>query len=297
MVLLRSLLFVPGNRSDMLEKSQGLTVDAIVPDMEDSVPISEKFHARELVSQSLPSLVRDNRFVIPRTNALGTGLLEDDLAAVVTPFIFGVTVGKIDSLWHVRQVESIIAKLELRAGIPVGQIRLIPWIETAQGIMNVKEICGGSSRIVAVAFGGEDFTADMSIQRTDIGAEILYPRSLVAIAAKSFGIGSLDTPYVSFRDQEGLRNDALLARSLGFTGKFAIHPNQLETIDSVFSPDPREVDYAKKIVQTFEKAETEGKGATSLDGKMIDIPVVHRARNLLAQVDAIEKSKGNPKHS
>ena len=292
MDLLRSLLFVPGNRQDMLEKATALPVDALVPDMEDSVPVAEKGQARETIAGMLPALAAEGRKIIPRTNSLGTGLLEEDLSAVVGPHIFGVTVGKTDSVWDVHQVASIVATLEERAGLAPGSIRLIPWIETARGVVHAAEICGASPRIVAVAFGAEDFTADMGIQRTEEGAEVAYPRGAVPVAARAAGVGALDTPYVSFRDPEGLQRDAARARGLGFTGKFAIHPSQIEAINSMFSPAPEEVEYARQVVAAFAEAEAQGRGATSLDGKMIDVPIVLRARNLLTLADAIAKAGG-----
>ena len=151
MELLRSLLFVPGNRPDMLEKATALQVDALVPDMEDSVPVAEKSQARETIAKMLPTLASEGRKIIPRTNSLGTGLLEEDLSAIVGPHIFGVTVGKADSVWDVHQIALIITKLEQQARLTPGSIRLIPWIETAQGVVHAAEICGASSRIVAVA--------------------------------------------------------------------------------------------------------------------------------------------------
>ena len=279
--LLRSLLFVPGNQPRMLEKALGLTPDAYVPDLEDSVPVEEKQNARDVTASRLADLAGAGPLVVPRINSLDTGLLEDDLAAVVGPHIFGVSVGKIQSPGDVERVESIIAGLERKAKLEVGRIRLVPWIESAMAIVDAYRICASSPRIIGVAFGAEDYTNDMGIERTQSDAEILYPRSVIAVAARAAGILSLDTPYFGFRDPDGLRRDSLSARSLGFRGKFAIHPAQIEIIGETFSPSPAEIEQARRVVSAFEEAKQRGRGSTSLDGLVIDVPVVRRAERLL----------------
>ena len=284
---LRSLLFVPGVRPDMLQKAPNYPVDALVPDMEDSVPVEEKDRARETVARMLPQLAAGGLPVIPRTNSLGTGLLPADAAAVVGPHIAAVTVGKIGSAWEVVQVCAVLDGLERAAGRPVGSTRLLPWIETAQGVANAAEICRASPRIAAVCFGADDYTADMGVPRSADGVELLHPRSVVAVAARAAGIPALDTPYTDFRDAEGLRREAALARQMGYRGKFAIHPGQIEAINATFAPSPEEVEEARRIVSAYEAARALGHGATSLDGRMIDAPVVQRARNVLALAETV----------
>ena len=289
MELLRSLLFVPGNRADMLEKAGALPPDALVPDMEDSVPIAEKATARQVIHDALPGLVRPGRKLIPRTNSLDTGLIQDDLAAVIGPHIYGVSVGKFESAWEVAQVVALIAGLERQAGLEEGTVKLLPWIETAAGILHALDICRASPRITAVAFGAEDYTNDMGIERTAEGSELIYPRSAVAVAARASGVTAVDTPYPNFRDAEGLEREALLAKGVGFKGKFAIHPSQVEPINALYSPSPEEVEYARRVVEAFAEVEAQGRGATSLDGKMIDVPIVRRARGLLAVAEAMQR--------
>jgi citrate lyase subunit beta/citryl-CoA lyase len=157
----------------------------------------------------------------------------------------------------------------------------VPWIETAEAVVNAYEICSATPRVVAVAFGAEDFTNAVEIERTEDAAEIAYPRQVVAVAAKAADVLALDTPYVAYRDVAGLRRDAGVARGLGFRGKFAIHPSQIGPINEAFASSEAELEYARRIVAAFEEAEESGSGATSLDGKMIDIPIVRRARSLL----------------
>ena len=291
MTVLRSLLFVPGNRADMLAKATGLTPDALVPDMEDSVPVEEKAHARDVTVSFLPQLAQGGALLIPRVNAIETGLLEADLAAVVGPHSYGVSVGKIATPRDVELISDILTRLELKAGLQVGHTKLVLWIETAMAIVHAYEICVASPRIVGVAFGAEDFTYDMAIERSTDDAEVTVPRSIMCVAARAANVLALDTPYFLFRDPEGLRHNALASKKIGFKGKFAIHPSQVDILNATFSPSPADIDYARRVVAAFEEAERAGKGATSLDGKVIDVPVVKRARALLEVAESIQHGR------
>ena len=281
MAVLRSPLFVPGNQPNMLEKAMGLTPDAYVPDLEDSVPVNEKENARKVTASFLPKLAAAGPLVIPRVNSLDTGLLEDDLAAIVGPHIFGISVGKINSAQDVVQISGVVETLEKKANLELGRVKLMLWIETAMAIVNAYQICTASPRIAAVAFGAEDFTNDMGIKRSDDELQTTYAKSAVCIAARAADVPALDTPYFSFRDPEGLRKDVVISRLYGFRGKFAIHPAQIDIINEVFSPSAEEIEHARRVVAASDRAEREGRGSTSLDGKVIDVPVVKRARNLL----------------
>ena len=290
MTVLRSLLFVPGNRLNMLEKALGLTPDAYVPDLEDSVPVEEKRNARDVTASMLSRLAEAGPHVIPRVNSIDSGLMEEDLAAVVGPHISGVSVGKVGSAEDVQLISRAIESLEKTAGLETGRIGLILWIETAMGVVNAHHICAASPRIIGVAFGAEDFTNDMGVERTESDSEIAYPRSVVCVAARAAGVLALDTPYFSFRDPEGLRRDVLTARGFGFAGKFAIHPAQIDIINEAFSPSVAEIEHARRVVAASDEAERDGKGSTSMDGKVIDAPVVKRARNLLEFAEDLQKS-------
>ncbi|MDH3688545.1 MAG: CoA ester lyase [Gammaproteobacteria bacterium] len=286
MTLLRSLLFVPGNQPKMLEKALGFAPDAVVPDMEDSVPPQEKINARKVIAEHLPRLSEGGRVVIPRINALDTGLVQDDLRAVISQHIFGVSIGKIQGVDDLVHVSQIIEKLEQEASLTPGVIKLIPWLETAPSIINAYEICKSSDRIVAVAFGAEDFAQDMGIERSEDEAESLYVRQKICVAARAADLLALDTPYFKFKDDDGLRSNSLAARALGFKGKFAIHPGQIEVINRAFSPSEEEIEHAQRVVDAYEQAERMGRGSTSLDGMVIDVPVVKRARATLEFVKA-----------
>ncbi len=287
MVVLRSLLFVPGNRANMLEKALGFAPDAYVPDMEDSVPQEEKANARGVTASFLARLAATGRLVVPRVNSIDSGLMEEDLEAVVGPHIFGVSVGKVRSADDIKYISAVIERLEKRAGVQPGGTRLVPWLEVARAIVNAYDICIASPRVMGVAFGAEDFTNDMGIPRSEDDSEVAYPRSVVCVAARAADVLALDTPYFSFRDPEGLRKNALASRRQGFKGKFAIHPAQVDIINEAFSPSAEEIEYARRVVAAFEEAERQGRGSTSLDGKVIDVPVVKRARQVLEVAKAL----------
>lgn len=282
---LRSLLFVPGNQAKMLAKAESVAADVVVPDLEDSVPDAEKANARATTVSFLPRLAATRRLVVPRVNSLSSPWLEDDLAAVVGPSVFGISVGKIDSPGDIEEIAVLLTRLERRSGLSVGHVKLVPWIETAKAIVHCHSICAASERIVAAAFGAEDLAHDLRIERGDDETQLLYARSALCVAARAAGVVALETPHFKLRDPEGLRASSLAARRLGFEGRFAIHPEQIETIDACFAPAPAEIEHARRIVAAYEEAEKRGRASTSLDGRVIDVPVVKRARALLASLD------------
>ena len=277
---LRTPLFVPGNNPRMLTKALGLTPDAFVPDMEDAVPWSEKERGRTTVASFLPKLIETGIPVVPRVNASDSGLIDQDLEAAIVPGVFGITVGKTASGDEVAAIGETVTRLEASRGMETGCVVLIPWIESAMAVVNAYEICS-APRVAAVAFGAEDLANDMMIERTEGGDEVAYARSAVCTAARAAGVTAIDTPYVRFRDEDGLRRDCDTARRFGFKGKFAIHPAQIDVINDSFGPLPSEVAWAARIVDAFDEAERAGTGAVSVDGSMVDAPVVKRARGIL----------------
>ena len=200
MQLLRSIVFVPGNRSNMLERALGFGADIIMVDLEDSVPPGEKAAACELATEWVPRLAAAGKRVMVRINALDTGLASGELSAVVCPDLAGISIGKGNTAWDLQQVDQLLAPLEIKAGMETGSIKVVPWIETAMAIVHVYEMARASQRIVGIAFGGEDYTNDMGITRSDFGEECYFARSSVAVAARAAGVAGLDGPFVGFRD-------------------------------------------------------------------------------------------------
>jgi citrate lyase subunit beta/citryl-CoA lyase len=283
---LRSLLFVPGNKENMLEKAAGFRPDVFVPDMEDSVTDAEKDNARETIKSFLPRLAQTGVPIVPRVNSLNTGWTEQDLAAVIGPNILGVSIGKIDGPQDIETIADLLGELERAAELPVGKLKLIPWLESARALVKCYDICMVSPRIIGVAFGAEDFTHDMGVERREDESEVRYARNVLCIAARAARVTALDTPYFHFKDHAGLKANSTESKQRGFKGRFAIHPAQIDAINETFSPSQMEIEYARKVVTAFEEAAAVGRGSTSLDGKVIDVPVVKRARAVLALTDA-----------
>ncbi len=288
MELFRSIIFVPGNRPNMLERARSFKADVVMVDLEDSVPPGEKTTARDLAKEWVSTLRREGQKVMVRVNSLDTGLTRPELEAIVSPDLYGISLGKVESTWNIRDVDRILSSIEPQAGVEPGSIKIVPWVETASALVDARDIGAASPRVIALAFGAEDFTNDMGIERSDTGEEVQVPRSLVPMAARAANVASLDSPFVLFQDPGALRADAKRARQMGYTGKFAIHPSQIDIINETFSPSPEEITYARQVVDAWEQAEAEGRGSLAMDGRMIDVPVVKRAQNLLAFADAID---------
>lgn len=281
MLYLRSLLFIPGNQPKMLNKAPNVFPDAFIPDLEDSVAWDHKDDARNIVHNHLNMLSQTSKLLIPRVNALETGILKEDLQAVINQNVFAIAIGKIYSSKDVQEISNLISKVENEQKIKEGSIKLILWMETAQAIINAYEILTSNQRIVGSAFGAEDFTNDMGIHRTENENEIFFARNQLSVASKAANVIALDTPFFAFKDPDALKENSLFAKSIGFKGKFAIHPDQIDIINDCFSPSIQEIDHAKKVIETFEEAKKQGRGSTSLDGLVIDVPVVKRAESLL----------------
>ena len=288
MDLYRSFIFVPGNRENMLERAKSFKADVIMVDLEDSVPPGEKITAKDMAKDWVPALQREGHRVMVRVNSLDTGLTRVELETLVSPELYGISLGKVESKWNILDVDRILRAIEPSAGVELGSTKIVAWTETASALVDAREIAASSSRVIALAFGAEDFTNDMGMERSDGGDEVQVPRSLVPVAARAANVASLDSPFVAFQDPDALRADAQRARQMGYTGKHAIHPSQLDIINEVFSPAPDEVAYARRILEAWNKAQSEGRGSLAMDGRMVDVPVVKRAQNLLAFADAID---------
>ncbi|MBI2304464.1 MAG: CoA ester lyase [Chloroflexi bacterium] len=290
MELLRSLLFVPGNRPDMIEKARSLLADALVLDLEDSVPLSEKEKAREVVAQRLPHLALRGQQVWVRVNSLATGLTMAELEAVVGPHIHGISLPKVEGASDIQLVAKEIEALERERGLEVGRLGIIPWVELARAIIRAEEIATASPRVVGLAFGADDFSLDMGMLPTPEG--LMYPRAKVAVAARAADILALDSPYIAHTDPEGLVAEATLVRKLGFQGKFVIHPSQIQPVNDVFRPSAEEIEEAREMVSAFAAAQARGSAAIAVRGRLVDTPVARRAERLLRLAEALARREG-----
>jgi citrate lyase subunit beta/citryl-CoA lyase len=302
MQLFRSLMFVPGHRPRMVQRALALgefaesALDVAILDVEDGVPPDEKDRARAAIAAALalPSngegparYVRVNRDL---------GARDADLAAVLRRGLDGIVAPKIDHADEVADLARDLDDREDAARIARGSIRLVPSIESAQGLLEARAIASSSDRVVALLFGAEDFARDLGlpIAREGEAAELIYARSAIVVAAVATGRQAIDGIWPDVTDSEGLRRDAVQARRLGFSGKSLIHPGQMETINEVFSPSAAEVSHARRVIDVFEGAQRKGLGAVALDGKLLDQPIVERARRTLVLHDAVSRKQRTP---
>jgi citrate lyase subunit beta/citryl-CoA lyase len=236
-----------------------------------------------LVARCLPRFPKRGRQLFVRPNGLDTGLLEQDLAAVVSPELDGVHLPKVHDADVLLAVDHYLTLLERTRGLTQGGVRILAWIESAAGLARVEEICRATPRLMGVSLGSEDYTASLGIQRTREAGELEYARARLANAAAAAGIGAMDGPEADYRDGALFESQARHARSLGFRGKYCIHPDQVPAANRVFSPDERELSWARRVVEAYQEGERQGLGAVGLDGAMIDRPVYLRAAELLSR--------------
>jgi citrate lyase beta subunit len=281
----RALLYMPGDDRRKIEKSLTLGVDCICMDMEDGVAVNRKAEARAAIAQALQELDFGKSEKLARINSVGSGWEAEDIAAVLPYRPDGIVIPKCESLEQVQWASDIIAGVEVSHGWPLESIRMLVGVETALGILNLKEIAS-HPRLDGIIFGGEDFAASIGARRTKDATELLYARQAVVVACAAFGLQAIDIVYIDFKDAEGLRLEAEQGAGFGFSGKQVIHPNQVQVTQEAFTPSDATIAEARRIVETFEASQKEGKGAYALDGKMIDMPLLKNAQKVLERAKA-----------
>lgn len=284
----RSLLYVPGSSNKMLNKAIGLNADSILIDLEDSVSLGEKDSARSNILNFIQQIKETGKEVVVRVNAMDNFFGIKDLIAVSEVRPDAVIIPKADVL-SVKMADVILNDLEEYYGINKSTIKIIPLIETAAGIMDAVNIVKASLRVDGVQLGAEDLTKELSVIRTPRGLEIAFARQMLVYASVPYGIDCLDTPFTLINDMTGLKMDAINALEIGFTGKTCIHPLHIDIINQVFTSENKEIEYARRLVEIFDLAVSQGKGACMFEGKMIDKPIAERARKLLLKSELILK--------
>lgn len=279
--LRRSLLYVPGNMPSMLQNIPIFQCDGVMIDLEDAVPLSEKDAARSLVRSFLETYSERNKEVLVRINALDTPWGRDDLQAVLPALPDGIRLPKADRPEIVEALDTLLTEFEEELGLPIGRFAILPSIESAEGVINCIETARSTRRLLGLAFGAEDYTASLEIERTKGGEELFAARTRVVWACKAAGIQAIDTIFADAGDMEGLRKETQLIKALGFSGKSLVNPRQIEVVHAVFAPKPEEVDHALQIVEAIQRARELGTGVISLGGRMVDAPVVKRAVRVL----------------
>ena len=283
----RSMLFLPGNNPNMLINGNCLGADAVIFDLEDAVSPDEKDAARILVRNTMRYMDFRGCEIIVRINSIDTPYWQKDIDAIL-PYTPGlILLPKTGSAADVLAADQYITQVEETLGLSQGTVGLMPLIETAMGVENAYAIASATSRVKALFLGAEDLTADLQCKRTKEGREIEYARTRLVMAARAAGVDVYDTPFTDVNDDEGIEIDALLAKSLGFSGKASISPRHVEVINRVFSPTMAEIDYAYEVMEAIALAKQQGKGAIALRGKMIDAPIVMRAQRTIAMAQAL----------
>ena len=285
----RALLYMPGDDRRKIEKATTLGVDCVCMDMEDGVAVTRKAEARAVIAQAMKDLDFGKSERCIRINSIGSGIEEYDLAAALATNPDSIVVPKIETADQVKWVSEHIETYELSGNINVGSIRLLIGVETAKGILNLKEIAEADNRLEAIIFGAEDYAASIGATRTKEAIEVLYARSAVVTACAANDLQAIDMVYIDFRDMEGLRAESQQGAALGFSGKQIIHPNQVVPVQEAFTPSDEAIAYARRVVETFESSQKEGKGAYALDGKMIDMPLLKNAQKVLDRARAAGK--------
>ena len=288
----RSIMTVPANRADMLAKAPSYGADALIFDLEDSVPVADKPKARSLAAEFIGKH-KAVTSVYVRVNSLETGMTADDIDAVAVAGLTGIKLPKAESADMIKTVDAMLGEAERKRGLPERAIGIDVGLESARGIWFAHEILSTSPRVHSVMIGTAqdgDLQTDLGYTWTAEGNEILYARSRMLLAARAAGIEHvLDGAYSNVRDSEGLRICCEAARKLGYRGKSVIHPNQIETINRIFAPTAQEVDYYRRVIAAFDAAVARGSAATTVDGKLVDYAMVGMAKRVLAWADNLPK--------
>jgi citrate lyase beta subunit len=255
-------------------------------DLEDGVVPALKAEARGVVAGALrqTGVARPARYV--RMNGMETSEAALDIEAVVVSGLEGLVVPKVESVEEVRELASMLDRLEFERGVKAGQVRLMLAIETAKAVLAAPALASSSPRVSGLMFGAEDFSRDIGLPtvRTGHARDFIYARSAIVMAAASARVLAIDGVWPDLKDDDGLERDSRLARDLGFSGKSMIHPGQLPMISRVFSPTREEVAFARDLIRDFEQAVSEGRGSISFAGQLVDRPIYERARATIQQV-------------
>jgi len=279
--LRRTMLFIPGGNEKMLTKALGLDVDSLIIDLEDSVTLEKKAFAREAVAEALITLDFGGKEKVVRINSLSTEYGRPDMEVVVKGKPDTLLFPKVSRSEDVIGYDKMLTEIEKKENLIPGRIGLMALIETALGVVNIDAIALASPRMNGLLFGAADYTRETRGRITKDRLELYYPMIRLLLAARVAGITAIDTPYFDVKDSEGLERHAQQAKDLGYDGKAVIHPSQVEVVNRIFTPTEGEIGYAKRVLEAFEKAKAEGRGATQLDGQLIENVHVAMAQHIL----------------
>ncbi len=284
--LYRTMFFVPGNDPKKIIGAEIYQSDCIIYDLEDSVSVYEKDSARILVKYALQNIRPDCRIGV-RINGNDTPFYAEDVACMVPLQPDFLRLPKSETAEDVQRLDREISQLEAANNMEPGSVKIVASIESAFGMRNAYEIATASSRVLAICLGAEDFRTDMGVQRTEGAEEILFARSMLAFNAHAAGVKAMDYIFSNVKNEEGFREDVKRGKILGFTGKSVIHPDQISIVQEIYTPTAQEIENAQAVLAAYEEAMRNASGVVSLNGKMIDAPIVKRASNVIACAKAI----------
>ncbi|MPQ43819.1 citrate (pro-3S)-lyase subunit beta [Clostridium tarantellae] len=279
--LRRTMMYVPGNNPGMVKDAQIYGADSIMFDLEDSVSLNEKDAARLLVFNALKSIDYEGTETVVRINGLDTEFGILDIEAIVRAQPNVIRLPKTEKAQDIIEVEKEIERVEKEAGLPIGQIKIMAAIESALGVINAYEIAKSSKRLMGIAIGAEDFVTDMRTTRSLEGIELLTARSQILLAARAAGVYAFDTVFSDVNDEEGFIKEVELIKQLGFDGKSVINPRQINPVHKIYTPSEKEIKKSIRIIKASEEAKQKGSGVVSLNGKMVDKPIIERAQRTL----------------
>ncbi len=293
--LRRTMMFVPGNNPAMLKDAGIYGADSIMFDLEDAVSLSEKDAARILVFNALTTQDYGDAELVVRVNGLDTPFFKNDVYAMVKAGVDVIRLPKTESAEMMRQLESVIEEAEKKFSIEVGTTHMMAAIESAKGVLNAPEIAAASDRMIGIALSAEDYTTDMKTHRYPDGAELEFARNMVLHAARAAGIAAFDTVFTNMNDTEGFISETQYIHQLGFDGKSLVNPRQIPLVNQVYAPSESEIEKAEDVINAIEEAKAKGSGVISLNGQMVDRPVVLRAQRVmkLAKASHLIDQEGN----
>lgn len=283
--LRRTMMFVPGANAAMLRDAPLFGADSIMFDLEDSVSLKEKDTSRALVHFALKTFDYSSVETVVRVNGLDScGAL--DIEAVVLAGVNVIRLPKTETAQDIIDVEAVIERVERENSIEVGRTRMMAAIESAEGVLNARDIAKASKRLIGIALGAEDYITNMKTRRYPDGQELFFARSMILHAARAAGIAAIDTVYSDVNNTEGFQNEVRMIKQLGFDGKSVINPRQIPLVNEIYTPTKKEIDHAKQVIWAIREAESKGSGVISLNGKMVDKPIVERAERVIALATA-----------
>ena len=293
--LRRTMMFVPGNNPAMVKDAGIFGADSIMFDLEDAVSLSEKDAARYLVYEALKTVDYGRSELVVRINGLDTPFYRNDIKAMVKAGIDVIRLPKVETADMIRDLEGLVAEAEIEFGREIGTTHLMAAIESARGVVNANEIARSSERMIGIALSAEDYTTDMKTHRYPDGQELLYARNVILHAARAAGIAAFDTVFTDLNDEAGFKRETKLIHQLGFDGKSLINPRQIDMVNQVYQPLKKEIIVAQNVIAAIENAKQKGSGVISMNGQMVDRPVVLRAERVmrLAKANNLVDEEGN----